>query len=42
MVVGLNTEKDLEDEHMGGGGRSVLSLFSISLFSNIQVWMSES
>ena len=39
MVVGLETEKDLEDERTKRV--SVLSLFSLSLFSNIQVWMSE-
>ena len=39
MVNGLETEKDLEDEHMRGA--SVLSLLSSSLFSSIQVWMSE-
>ena len=39
MVVDLETEKDLEDEHMRGA--SVFSLFSFSLFSSIQVLMSE-
>ena len=37
MVVGLETEKDLEDERMRRA--SVSTLFS--LFSSIQVWMSE-
>ena len=39
MVVGLETEKDLEDEHRGRA--SVLSLLSLSLFSRIQVLMSD-
>ena len=39
MVVGLETEKDLEDERRRRA--SVLSLLSLSLFSSIQVWMSE-
>ena len=39
MIVDLETEKDLEDEHTRR--TSVLSLFSLSLFSSIQVWMSE-
>ena len=39
MVVGLQTEKDSEDEHRRRA--SVLSLLSLSLFSSIQVWMSD-
>ena len=39
MVVGLPTEKDLEDECRRRA--SVLSLLSLSLFSSIQVWMSD-
>ena len=39
MVVGLPTEKDLEDERRRRG--YVLSLLSLSLFSSIQVWMSD-
>ena len=39
MVAGLGTGKDLEDEQMRRA--SVLSLFSFSLFSSIQIWMSE-
>ena len=38
MVVGLQTEKDLEDKRRRGA--SVLSLLSLSLFSSIQVWIS--
>ena len=34
MVVGLETEKDLEDDHLRRS--PVLSLFSLSLFSSIQ------
>ena len=39
MAVGLETEKDLENERTRRA--SVLSLLSSSLFSSIQVWMSE-
>ena len=39
MVVGLQTEKDLEDECRRRA--SVLSLLSLSLFSSIQVLMSD-
>ena len=39
MVVGLETEKDLDDEHRRRA--SVLSLLSLSLFSSIQTWMSD-
>ena len=39
MVVGLETEKDLEDKRRRRV--SVLSLLSLSLFSSIQVWMSD-
>ena len=39
MVVGLETEKDLEDERRRRA--SVLSLLSLSLFSSIQIWMSD-
>ena len=39
MVVGLETEKDLEDERRRRA--SVLSLLSLSLFSSIQVLMSD-
>ena len=39
MVVGLPTEKDLEDERRRRA--SVLPLLSLSLFSSIQVWMSD-
>ena len=39
MIEGLKTEKDLEDERTRRA--SILSLFSLSLFFNIQVWMSE-
>ena len=39
MVVGLPTKKDLEDERRRRA--SVLSLLSLSLFSSIQVWMSD-
>ena len=39
IVVGLETEKDLEDERMRRV--SVLSMFMLSLFSSIQIWMSE-
>ena len=38
-VVGLETEKDLEDERMRRV--FVLSMFMLSLFSSIQIWMSE-
>ena len=38
MVVDLETEKDLEDVRRRRA--SVLSLLSLSLFSSIQVWMS--
>ena len=38
-VVGLETEKDLEDERRRRA--SVLSLLSPSLFSSIQIWMSD-
>ena len=38
-VVGLPTEKDLEDERRRRA--SVLSLLNLSLFSSIQVWMSD-
>ena len=37
MVVGLQTEKDLEDKRRRMA--SVSSLLSLSLFSSIQVWM---
>ena len=39
MVVGLETEKDLEHERTSRA--SVLSLFKFTLFSSIQVWMPE-
>ena len=39
MVVDLETEKGLEDEHSRRA--SVLSLLSLSLLSSIQVWMSD-
>ena len=39
MVEGLETETDLEDERRRRA--SVLSLLSLSLFSSIQVWMSD-
>ena len=39
IVVGLETEKDLEDECRRRA--SVLPLLSLSLFSSIQVWMSD-
>ena len=39
VVVGFQTEQDLEDKRMRRA--SVLSLFSLSLFSSIQVWVSE-
>ena len=39
MVVGLETEKHLEDERRRKA--SVLSLLSLSLFPSIQVWMSD-
>ena len=39
MIAGLGTGKDLEDEQMMRA--SVLSLFSFSLFSSIQICMSE-
>ena len=39
MVLGLETEKDLEDEQRRMA--SVLSLLSLSLFASIQVWMSD-
>ena len=39
MVVGLLTEKDLEDECRRRA--SVLPLLSLSLFSKIQIWMSD-
>ena len=39
MIAGLGTGRDLEDEQMRRA--SVLSLFSFSLFSSIQIWMSE-
>ena len=37
--MGLETKKDLEDKRVKRA--SVLSLFNLSLFSSIQVWMSE-
>ena len=37
--MGLETGNDLEDEQLRRA--SALSLFSFSLFSSIQVWMSE-
>ena len=39
MVVGLESEKDLEDERRRRV--SVLSLLSLSSFSSIKVWMSD-
>ena len=39
MIVGLETEKDLEDDHRRRA--SVLSLLDLSLFSSIKVWMSD-
>ena len=39
MVVDLETEKDLEDERRRRA--SVLPLLSLSLFSKIQIWMSD-
>ena len=39
IVVGLETEKDLKDERTRRA--SALSLFSLNLFSSIQVWMSK-
>ena len=39
MPVGLETENDLEDERSRRA--SALLLFSLSLFTSIQVWMSE-
>ena len=39
MVVDLETERDLEDARTRRA--SVLAVFSLSLFSSFQVWMSE-
>ena len=39
MVSGLETEKDLEDERRRRA--SILLLLSLSLFSSIQVWVSD-
>ena len=39
MPVGLETENDLEDERSRRA--SALLLFSLSLYTSIQVWMSE-
>ena len=41
MVVGLEIEKDLEDERRRVASISSLLSLTLSLFSSIQVWMSD-